>query len=61
MSKILKIDNGTVVIGNDDGSIVDVNINDCANFIPNVGDIVEVYFSDNKTIVSLYFNILLKK
>lgn len=51
MSKILKIDNGTVLIGNDDGSIVDVNINDCANFIPNVGDIVEVYFSDNKTIV----------
>lgn len=49
MAKILKIDNGIVSVGNDDGSLTEVRVEDC-NFNPNIGDDVNIFTSDNKTI-----------
>ena len=49
MAKILKIDNDIVSVGNDDGSLTEIRLNDC-NFNPNVGDEVNIFTSENKTI-----------
>lgn len=49
MAKIIKIDNGVVSIGNDDGSLSEIRIEDC-NFNPNVGDEVNIYSSEDKTL-----------
>ena len=49
MAKILKIDNDIVYVGNDDGSLTEVRMSDC-NFNPNVGDIVDLFTSENKTV-----------
>lgn len=51
MSKIIKIENDMILIGNDDGTISEVHSYDCNNFKPKVGDVVEVYKNENKTIV----------
>ncbi len=51
MAKIIKIDGENVYIGNSDGTLTTVNKADCSEFSPVVGDIVEVYKSDNQTIV----------
>lgn len=49
MAKILKIDNDIVSVGNDDGSLTEIRVSDC-NFNPNVGDSVNLFTSENKTI-----------
>ena len=49
MAKILKIDNGIVSIGNDDGTLTEIRTEDC-NYNPNVGDEVNLYTSEGKTI-----------
>ncbi len=49
MARILKIENEIVSVGNDDGSLTEVRIEDC-NFNPNVGDEVTIFNSENKTI-----------
>lgn len=49
MAKIIKIDNGVVSIGNDDGSLTEIRIEDC-NFNPNVGDEVNLFSSESKTL-----------
>lgn len=50
MSKIIEVTDTIVSIGMDDGSIKEVRLSDC-NFIPNIGDEVEVFSSEFKTIV----------
>ncbi len=49
VAKILKIEDDIVTVGNDDGSLTEVRINDC-NFNPNVGDEVSLFTSDTKTV-----------
>lgn len=49
MGKILKIENEIVTVGNDDGSLTEVRITDC-NFNPNVGDEVNIFASETKTV-----------
>lgn len=51
MAKILKIENEVIVIGKDDGSLTEVRAVDL-NFVPVVGDEVEVFQSETKVIVS---------
>lgn len=50
MSKIIEITDTTVSIGMDDGSIKEVRFADC-NFTPNIGDEVEIFSSEFRTIV----------
>lgn len=49
MGKILKIHNDIVTVGNNDGTLTEIKLNDC-NFNPNVGDEVCLFSSDTKTI-----------
>ena len=58
MSKILKIDNeeGIVYIGTKENEIFETDINNL-NFIPKIGDIVEVYETNGTTIVAKKNNI----
>lgn len=51
MAKIIKINNDIVSIGTDDGKIKEVRISDI-NFTPNVGDIVEIYETENDLIIT---------
>lgn len=51
MAKILSITSAVVSIGNDDGSIREVRTEDL-NFVPHIGDQVEVFETDTKVIVS---------
>ncbi len=51
MAKILQISDTVVSIGADDGSIKEVRACDL-NFVPHVGDKVEVFETDSKIIVS---------
>ena len=51
MAKIIKIDNDVIFIGTDNGDFQEVRRSDC-NFEPSVGDNVEVFASDTKTIVT---------
>ena len=51
MSKILQISNDTVSIGMDNGSIKEVPANSL-NFMPSVGDEVQIFESGEKTIVT---------
>ena len=46
MAKVLKIDEGIVSIGIDDGSIKTVRISDL-NFDPQIGDEVELFQSES--------------
>lgn len=50
MSKVIKINNETVTIGNDDGSFLDIPVSEL-DFKPGVGEIVETFTSEGKTIV----------
>ena len=50
MAKIIKIENGIVSIGTDNGGIDEARVSDL-NFIPSIGDEVEVYKTESKTIV----------
>ena len=50
MAKIVKIENEIVIIGTDNGGIQEVRISDC-NFEPTIGDEVEVFSTEMKTIV----------
>lgn len=49
MGKILKIDDDIVTVGNDDGTLTEVRIDDC-NFNPNVGDDVNLFTSETKVV-----------
>ncbi len=51
MYKIINIDNDIVYIGSDDGSFQEVRLVDCA-FKPNIGDLVNVFSNEFKTIVT---------
>lgn len=48
--KILKIESGNVYVGADDGSVKSVELGQL-NFAPNVGDIVEIYESQNEIFI----------
>ncbi len=52
MGKIIKIEGSIVLIGNDDGSIREVRLEDCSDFVPQIGDLVEVYNTETRTIVT---------
>ncbi|TWW13942.1 hypothetical protein LABALGNA3A7_01860 [Dellaglioa algida] len=53
MSKIIKIDNEKqkVMIGNEDSSVSEVTL-DSLNFVPVVGDLVDIFNSETETIVT---------
>lgn len=51
MAKIIGIDNQVISIGTDDGGIKEVRAGDI-NFVPHIGDEVEVFETETKTIVS---------
>ena len=51
MAKIVQISESVISIGLDDGSIQEVRASDI-NFVPHVGDEVEVFKSETKVIVS---------
>ena len=51
MSKIIKLDGENVTIGTDDGRVKEVKIYDI-QFAPAVGDEVEIFESEGKTIVT---------
>ena len=51
MAKIIQIENEVVTIGTDNGSIQEVRKSDC-NFEPTIGDEVEVFSTETKTIVT---------
>lgn len=51
MAKILEVKNDVISIGTDEGSITEVRTVDL-NFVPHVGDEVEIFETENKTIVS---------
>ena len=49
MAKIIKIEDNVVYIGNQNGSLTEVRRDDC-NFEPEIGDEVDVFVSETKTI-----------
>lgn len=51
MAKILEVKNDVISIGTDEGAITEVRTVDL-NFVPHVGDEVEIFEAENKTIVS---------
>ena len=51
MAKIIKVNDDIVSIGTDEGGIKEVRKEDI-NFIPNIGDEVEVYETENNTIIT---------
>ena len=51
MAKIIEVTNEIVSIGRDDGTITEVRPSDL-NFAPEIGDEVQVFESETKTIVS---------
>lgn len=51
MSKIIKINATSVIIGNDDLSTTEARLSDC-NFTPVIGDEVDVFKTENEIIVS---------
>ena len=51
MAKIISIQNEIVSIGTDEGSIKEVRMTDL-NFSPSVGDEVEIFETENKTLVT---------
>lgn len=52
MAKIIQIEQNVVMIGMDDGSIKSVDVSCCTNFIPKVGDEVELFSSGDKLIIT---------
>ena len=51
MSRIIKINTTSVIIGNDDLSTTEARLSDC-NFTPVIGDEVDVFKTENEVIVS---------
>lgn len=51
MSKILDITDTVITIGTDDGGIKEVRSSD-VNFVPHIGDKVEIFETESRTIVS---------
>lgn len=51
MAKILEVKNDVISIGTNEGTITEVRTVDL-NFVPHVGDEVEIFEAENKTIVS---------
>lgn len=51
MDKIIRVDEDVISIGTGDGSIKEVRREDCSNFEPAVGDIVEIFNTETKIIV----------
>lgn len=51
MAKIIAIDNQVISIGTDDGGIKEVRAGDI-NFVPHIGDEVEIFETETKIIVS---------
>lgn len=51
MAKILEVQNDVISIGTDEGSITEVRSMDL-NFVPHVGDEVEIFETENKILVS---------
>ena len=51
MAKIISIDNQVISIGTDDGGIEEIRASDI-NFVPHIGDEVEIFKTETKTIVS---------
>lgn len=51
MAKIIDVSNQIISIGTDDGKIEEVRASDI-NFVPHVGDQVEIFKTETKTIVS---------
>lgn len=52
MNKIIKIEGDVILIGMEDGAIKEVRREDCSNFIPNIGDVVELFNTETKVIVT---------
>lgn len=52
MSKIIKIENNILFIGMDDGTIIEVDKNNCSGFTPELGINVDVYKSESSIIVT---------
>lgn len=51
MAKIISINDQVISIGTDDGGIEEIRSSD-VNFVPHVGDEVEIFKTDSKIIVS---------
>ena len=51
MAKIVLVEQDKVSIGMDDGAIKEVRTDDL-NFVPHVGDEVEVFETESRTIIS---------
>lgn len=51
MAKIIQITNAVISIGTDDGGIKEVRSSDI-NFVPHIGDEVEIFETETKTIIS---------
>ena len=51
MSKIIKIEDGIVLIGTNDGGIDEVRLCDL-QFSPQIGDEVEIFKTENRTLVT---------
>ena len=51
MAKIIEINNQVISIGTDDGKIKEIRASDI-NFVPHLGDEVEIFETDTKIIVS---------
>lgn len=51
MSKIIAVDENVITIGTDDGTIKEVRPCD-VNFVPQVGDKVEIFETETKTVVT---------
>lgn len=52
MNKIIRIDEDVISIGTDEGSIREVRREDCSNFEPCVGDVVEIFNTETIVIVT---------
>lgn len=52
MAKIIKVENGIVFIGQDNGEVKEVS-RTSLNFQPNIGDDVEIFGSDDNPIIIL--------
>ena len=50
MAKIIEIMDNTITVGFEDGTMQEVRRIDC-NFVPQLGDEVEIFSSESRTIV----------
>lgn len=50
MPKVIRIKDGTVTIGNDDGSFLDIPMSEL-DFTPIVGEMVELFSSGDRTVI----------